>query len=71
MTLHWTPLPVLNRRAYELLSKEWGVVDTLRFFSQFGWCTGNYTEERRALFADLTLEEYRRGVQGLADERTR
>jgi hypothetical protein len=59
MTVKFTSLPELNRRAYAILSRELGIVDTVRFFGQLGMGTGNYTEERRHLFADLTLEEYR------------
>jgi hypothetical protein len=57
-----TSLPELNRRAFGVLARELGVPDTLRFFSQLGVGAGNYTEERRQLFADLTLEEYRKAV---------
>jgi hypothetical protein len=49
----------LNRKAFDILSGELGVLKTLRFFGQLGYGAGNYTEERRQLFADLTLDEYR------------
>jgi hypothetical protein len=39
------------------------VVDTLRFFGQLRWGAGNYTEERRQLFAELTLDEYRTALE--------
>lgn len=68
MTAKLTSLPELNRRAFAILSRELGVPDTLRFFGQLGLGTGNYTEERRALFADLTLEEYRQGVEQLRND---
>jgi hypothetical protein len=55
-------MPELNRKAFDILQRELGLPDTLRFFSQLGVGAGNYTEERRALFAGLTLEEYRRAV---------
>jgi len=57
-----TSLPELNRRAFAVLVRELGVPDTLRFFSQLGVGAGNYTEERRQLFADLTLEVYRKAI---------
>jgi hypothetical protein len=57
-----TSLPELNRRAFAVLVRELGVPDTLRFFSQLGVGAGNYTEERRELFADLTLDEYRNAI---------
>ena len=62
MNVSLTPLPELNRRVYAILSRELGVPETLRFFSQLGLGQGNYTEERRSLFADLTLEEVERGI---------
>jgi hypothetical protein len=46
------PLPELNRKAFAILSRELGVPDTLRFFGQLGLDRGNYTEERRTLFAN-------------------
>jgi hypothetical protein len=55
-------MPELNRKAFDILQRELGLPDTLRFFSQLGLGAGNYTEERRALFAGLTLDEYRRAV---------
>jgi hypothetical protein len=54
--------PELNRKAFDILQRELGLPDTLRFFSQLGLGAGNYTEERRALFAGLTLDEYRQAV---------
>jgi hypothetical protein len=41
----------------DLLCREIGVADTLRFLSQFSVGTGNYTEERDALVGHLTLDE--------------
>ena len=34
-----------------------GIVDTVRFLNQFTKGHGNYTEEREALFKDMTLAE--------------
>jgi hypothetical protein len=67
MTVKWPDIPELNRRAFAILSRELGVPDTLRFFSQLGLGEGNYTTERRHLFSSLTLEEYRREVEQLPD----
>jgi hypothetical protein len=65
MSLTLTPLPELNRKAFSILTRELGVPDTLRFFGQLGLGRGNYTEERRTLFADLTLEEFESGIAAL------
>jgi hypothetical protein len=64
VSVRLTALPELNRKAFDILQRELGLPDTLRFFSQLGLGAGNYTEERRASFAGLTLDEYRRVVAG-------
>jgi hypothetical protein len=57
MSVQVKPLSELTRQAIDLLSKEMGIVDTVRFLNQFTTGYGNYTEEREALFKDLTLDE--------------
>lgn len=47
----------LTERATNALIKEIGVVDTLRFLSQFRTGTGDYTIERRKLFQGMTVKE--------------
>ena len=51
------PLSEITEQAIGLLSKELGIVETLRFLNQFTTGYGNYTEEREALFKDLTLDQ--------------
>jgi hypothetical protein len=63
MPVKRTSLRELNRQAYENLRRELGVLETVRFFGQLGLGTGNYTEERKHLFADLTLEGYREALE--------
>jgi hypothetical protein len=50
-------LSEITKHAIDLLSKEMGIVDTVRFLNQFTTGYGDYTEERDALFKDLTLDE--------------
>ena len=50
------PLIEINREAIRILSKEIGVVDTVRFVNQFTTGYGNYTEEREQLFGDVSLD---------------
>lgn len=57
MTIHAKPLSEITQQAIELLSKELGIVATVRFLGQFTTGYGNYTEEREALFEDLTLDQ--------------
>jgi hypothetical protein len=47
----------IYQQAIELLSKEIGIANTIRFLSQFSTGYGNYTEERDSMFKDLTLDE--------------
>jgi len=62
MSVKIESFPELYRRAYAILSREMGVLETIRFFGQLGLGAGNYTEERRALFESLTLDEYRQAI---------
>lgn len=68
MSARLKPIPELNREVFRILSRELGVADTLRFFAQLWAGAGDYTKERRDLFARLTLEEYRHGLDQLQAE---
>ena len=57
MNVQAKPLSEITRHAIDLLSKEMGIVDTVRFLNQFTAGYGNYTDEREDLFKDLTLDE--------------
>lgn len=57
MILEQRPLAEINREALRVLYREIGVADTLRFINQFTTGSGNYTEERDAIFENDTLEE--------------
>ena len=65
MSVQLTPMPELNRKAFEILTRELGVADTVRIFGQLGAGIGNYTEARRELFANLTLEDIEEGIRKL------
>ena len=51
------PLIEVNQRAIQVLYRELGVVDAVRFLRQFTTGYGDYTKERDELFADKSLEE--------------
>ena len=51
------PLVEINQQAINLLYKELGVVDAVRFLKQFTQGYGNYTQEREAIFADKSLDD--------------
>jgi len=44
MSTQLKPYAELNRRAFQILSREIGVADTLRFFGQFWAGGGDYTK---------------------------
>ena len=51
------PLIEINQQAINLLYKELGVVDAVRFIKQFTQGYGNYTQEREVFFADKSLDD--------------
>ncbi len=57
MTVEIKPLVEINRRALRVLYQELGVVDAVRFLRQFTVGFGDYTKERREIFAGKTLNE--------------
>jgi hypothetical protein len=57
MVVEAKPLAEITNEAIKILYKELGIVNTVRFLSQFTLGYGNYTEEREALFGNLTLDE--------------
>ena len=60
------PIADVDRRAREVLTRDLGIVDTLRFLSQFQAGSGDYTAERGKWLDDLSLEEI---VSGIKDRR--
>lgn len=57
MTIRTRPLAEVTHDAICLLSRELGVVETARFLGQFGAGSGNYTEERAAMFDGVSTED--------------
>lgn len=57
MTIPARPLTEITNQVLHVLTKEIGVADTMRFLGQFSTGTGNYTEERAALFDHLTMDD--------------
>ncbi len=51
------PLAEVSQQARQILIREMGVVDTLRFLSQFRAGGGDYTKERGQWLDDLSLDE--------------
>lgn len=57
MTITTRSMADLTNEAIGVLCRELGVADTARFLRHFGAVTGDYTKERDALNADVSLEE--------------
>ena len=62
------PLAEITQDAIRILFREIGVVNTVRFINQYTTGCGNYTEERRELFAGKTLDEL---IDEIKQRRTR
>jgi hypothetical protein len=63
MTVKNKPLAEVSQRAIEVLCRELGAVDTVRFINQFTTGHGDYTSERDALFAGESLDQIISGIK--------
>ena len=57
MTVETQPLAEVTRRAIEVLAREPGSADAIRFINQFSTGHGDYTSERDGLFGGQTLDQ--------------
>ena len=60
-------LSEITQQAIDVLFKEVGVANTIRFLNQFSTGYDNYTEERENLFEDLTLNEILAQLKNLTE----
>ena len=51
------PLNEITTKAIQILSKEIGLENTIRFLNQFTTGCGNYTEEREKVFNKMSVSE--------------
>lgn len=65
------PLAEINREAEAILIREMGVVDALRFLSQFRVGAGDYTKERQKWLGDLSLDDIASGIKSRRRKATR
>jgi hypothetical protein len=63
MSVRLQPIQQLNKRAEEALVKEIGIVDTLRFLSQFRTGSGDYAADRKTLFEGLSVKDIVREIK--------
>lgn len=57
------PIADVDRQGREVLTRSLGVVDTLRFLSQFRAGSGDYTAQRGDWIGDLPLKEIVSGIK--------
>jgi hypothetical protein len=57
MSVAARPLVETTHNALAVLSKELGIVETVRFLTQFGTGFGDYTRERDTTFRGFTMDE--------------
>ena len=57
MTVQEKALSEITKEALEVLSKEIGIANTIRFINQFTMGYGDYTQEREQIFEDMTLDD--------------
>ena len=69
MNVQTKPLSEITQQAIDLLFKELGIVNTIRFLNQFTTGYGDYTQEREALFKDLTLGEILTAMKSVPGQR--
>jgi hypothetical protein len=70
MNVQTKPLSEITQQAIDLLLKEMGIVNTIRFLNQFTTGYGDYTQEREALFKDLTLDELLAAMKSVPGQRS-
>ncbi len=56
MTVEVKSLAEITYEALSILCKHLGVANTMRFVNQFTTGYGNYTEERKELYADMSVD---------------
>lgn len=63
MSAQLQPISELTQRATEVLVKEIGVVNTIRFLNQIRGGAGDYTVEREQLFEGMSVDDIVRNIK--------
>ncbi|MDF5724539.1 MAG: hypothetical protein PUP91_29570 [Rhizonema sp. PD37] len=59
----------LRKKGFEILVKNLGEVDAIRFLQQTGWGSGDYTQERQKTLDKVTREEFWSDLQRIRNEK--
>lgn len=65
-----TPIE-LKQKGYEILVKELGQVDTIRFLQEVGWGFGDYTKERQLTLKNVTRADFWRDIEAIRNEESK
>jgi len=57
MSTETRPISEINRRATNILFREMGVVETIRFLNQFSLGRGDYTKDREKWLGNISLDD--------------
>ncbi len=68
MKIETKPLVEINQQAFQVLYRELGVVNAVRFLRQFTVGFGDYTKEREVLFGSKSLEEIVAEIKGVEQD---
>lgn len=63
MTIPIKLISEVNQMATDLIIKEMGVVDTIRFLNQFRPGQGDYTKDRNKLFEGMEVKDIVVGIK--------
>lgn len=59
----------LREKGYQVLVKELGQVDTIRFLQEMGWGFGDYTKERQQSLKNVTREQFWSDIETIRKEK--
>lgn len=63
------PLNEINEEVFFLLSQKIGLTNTFRFINQFSKGQNNYTEQRKSLYRDKSLNDILSVIKGKKTKR--
>ena len=69
MSAEVRPLSEINHKVLDILIREMGVVDTLRYLNQFSSGSGDYTKDRSQWLDELSLEEVTSAIKASRKQR--
>ena len=63
-----TPLPKLRKKGFDVLVRELGAADALRFLSMYEEGRGDFTKERQAWVDSMSIEEICQDIEGMREK---